>query len=91
MAVEAPVHVLARGRAKVLRFSDEGRVILLDLVEAGELFGEMSFLSGDHHPGRSQSYLEALEITELLSIPRLNFERLLSGRPSSSLCALPGF
>ena len=69
MAVELLYTVLARGRAKVLRFSDEGRVILLDLVEAGELFGEMSFLSGDHHPGRSQSYLEALEITELLSCP----------------------
>lgn len=81
----AAVHVLGHGRAKVLRFSDEGRVILLDLVEAGELFGEMSFLSGDHYPGRSQSYLEALEITELLSIPRLTFERLLSGRPSLAL------
>ncbi len=81
----AAVHVLAHGRVKVLRFSDEGRVILLDLVEVGELFGEMSFLSGDLHPALSQSYAEALEITELISIPRLTFERLLSGRPSLAL------
>ena len=39
----AAVHFLAKGRVKVLRFSDEGRVILLALFEAGELFGEMSF------------------------------------------------
>ena len=37
------IHVLSEGRAKLLRFSDEGRVILLDLVEPGDVFGTLSF------------------------------------------------
>ena len=49
------VYLLSCGRMKVLRFSDEGRVILLDLVEPGDVFGELSFLSEDSGTRRSRS------------------------------------
>lgn len=82
------VHVLSRGRMKILRFSDEGRVILLDLVEPGDVFGELAFLSentGAAHVELGPSYAEALEESTVYSIPCVTFERLLRARPSLAL------
>ncbi len=82
------VHVLSCGRMKVLRFSDAGRVILLDLVEPGDVFGELSFLSEDSgatHVGGGPSYAEALEEATVYSIPRITFERLLRTHPGLAL------
>ncbi len=74
------VHVLARGRMKILRFSDEGRVILLDLIEPGGVFGELNFVSVPSSDGGSR-YAEALEDAIVYSIPFLTFERALRQRP----------
>lgn len=75
------VHVLSGGRMKILRFSDEGRVILLDIVEPGGLFGELSFVPEPSTEGGSR-YAEALEDAVIYSIPFLMFERALRQRPS---------
>lgn len=84
----AGVHVLSRGRVKILRFSDEGRVMLLDLIEPGGVFGELSFLfatSTEGGPERGTeggpSYAEAIDDTTVYSIPGQMFERLLHARP----------
>ncbi len=81
------VHVLSDGRMKVLRFSDQGRVILLDLVEPGDVFGELSLLSEDLFAARKarSSYAEALEESTLYSIPCATFERLLHTHPRLAL------
>jgi len=82
------VHVLSRGRMKILRFSDEGRVILLDLVEPGDVFGELAFLSRDGgaaHVEVGPGYAEALEEATVYSIPCATFERLLGAHPGLAL------
>lgn len=92
------VHVLCRGRMKISRFSDEGRVILLDLVEPGDVFGDMTFLASTSSarttPASSQrrasfdsapSYAEALEDVTVYSIPHAIFERMLRARPGLAL------
>ena len=79
------VHLLARGRVKILRFSDEGRVILLDLVEAGEVFGELAGIGAPPDGTMGSCYAEALEETFVYSIPCPTFERLLVARPGLAL------
>jgi CRP/FNR family transcriptional regulator len=81
------VHVLSRGRMKILRFSDAGRVLLLELVEPGDVFGELAFLSdaGGSHVEVGPSYAEALEEATVYSIPCLIFERLLRAHPGLAL------
>ena len=78
------VHVLSGGRVKILRFSGEGRVMLLELVEPGDVFGELSFLSGDTD-GPGPSYAEALEDATVYTIPCETFERLLRACPGLAL------
>jgi CRP/FNR family transcriptional regulator len=66
---------------KILRFSDEGRVILLELVESGGLFGELGCVSTPSSD-RGSSYAEALEDAIVYSIPFRMFERALAQRPT---------
>jgi CRP/FNR family transcriptional regulator len=80
----AGVHVLTRGRMKILRFSNEGRVMLLDLVEPGDVFGELACVAGQPAEG-GPSYAEALEDTTSYSVPRETFERLLRAQPDVAL------
>ena len=78
----AGIHIVSRGRVKTLRFSDQGKVMLLDLLGPGDLFGDLSFLSERADSEPVQSYAEAFEPSELYSIPAMMFERLLRLRPS---------
>ena len=80
----AGVHVLSRGLMKTLRFSDEGRVMLLDLIEPGDVFGELSFLSRPADEG-GPNYAEAIDEAVLYSIPCVTFERMLRRRPDLAL------
>jgi CRP/FNR family cyclic AMP-dependent transcriptional regulator len=75
------VHVLSRGRMKILRFSDEGRVILLELIEPGGVFGELSF-APEPRDDCGSNYAEALEDSIVYTIPFLTFERVLRQRPT---------
>jgi CRP/FNR family transcriptional regulator len=74
----AGLHILLEGRMKTLRFSSEGRVIILELLDAGDVFGESSFVNDDL---TTPAYAEALGEVEIESIPRFAVERALASRP----------
>ena len=79
---QAGLHLLVHGRLKTLRFSAEGRVLILDVLDAGDVFGEMSILDG----GEGEPvYAEALENAEIETVPSIAFERVLRARPSLAL------
>jgi len=79
------IHVLSEGQMKILRFSGEGRVILLELVEPGGIFGEPAFgLNGVLREG-APCYAEAIQDAVLHTIPVLTFERVLRQRPQLAL------
>jgi CRP-like cAMP-binding protein len=79
---QAGLHLLLEGRMKTLRFSRDGRVIILDLLSAGDVFGEMSLVAG----GRAEpTYAEALEDVEVETVPVLLVERVLGARPALAL------
>ena len=67
---------------KTLRFSSEGRVIILELLDAGDVFGETSFVNDQ---SLVPVYAEALGEVELESIPRFTVERALASRPALAL------
>jgi CRP-like cAMP-binding protein len=76
------LHFLLEGRMKTLRFSRDGRVMILDLLSAGDVFGEMSLVPD----GRGEpTYAEALEDVEVETIPALLVERVLGARPALAL------
>jgi CRP/FNR family transcriptional regulator, cyclic AMP receptor protein len=79
---QAGLHLLLDGRMKTLRFSEEGRVMILDLLDSGDVFGEMSLVAID---GGEATFAEALEEVEIETIPRFAMERALRGRPSLAL------
>jgi CRP/FNR family transcriptional regulator, cyclic AMP receptor protein len=67
---------------KTVRFSEDGRVMILDLIDTGDVFGEMSLVDeGESEP----TFAEALEPVEIESISRFAFERALTGRPALAI------
>jgi len=78
----AGLHILIRGRMKTMRFSEKGRVMILDLLDAGDVFGEMSLVD---ELGSEATFAEALQAVEIETIPRFIFERALKGRPALAI------
>jgi CRP/FNR family transcriptional regulator, cyclic AMP receptor protein len=68
------LHLLIEGRMKLQRFTEEGRVVILELLDAGDLFGEMSLVGEDD--GES-AYAEALEEVEIETFPQFAVDRVL--------------
>jgi CRP/FNR family transcriptional regulator, cyclic AMP receptor protein len=68
----AGLHILLRGRMKMLWFSEKGRVMILDLLDAGDVFGEMSLAD---EPDPEPTFAEALQTVEIETIPRFVVER----------------
>jgi len=69
--------VIRSGKVKVSVTGPDGREIILSLLGPGEFFGELSLLDG--HPRSAD--VTTLERTELLSIRRSDFVRVIEAHP----------
>jgi CRP/FNR family cyclic AMP-dependent transcriptional regulator len=78
------MYVVREGRVKVIKGSEEGREKIMDFLEVGDFFGEMSLL--DRAP-RSAS-VKTMEPVLLLALSRTTFLDLLSRSPSLSLAVI---
>jgi len=78
------MYILVEGRVKVVLYGDSGREIILSVLRAGEIFGEMSLL--DNQP-RSASVI-ALEHTRALVLERSAFVRHLAEQPQTAIAIL---
>jgi CRP/FNR family transcriptional regulator len=76
------LHLLLDGRMKTLRFSEDGRVMILDLLDTGEVFGEMALVAEE---GVEPTYVEALEEVEIETFPRFALDGVLRGRSALAL------
>ena len=76
------LHLLLGGRMKTLRFSEDGRVMILDLLDTGEVFGEMALVAQE---GTEPTYAEALEDVEIETFPRFALDGVLRGRSALAL------
>lgn len=80
--IEARLHVLTEGQLKIVRFSSEGRALILELLDAGDLFGETSTAGEDD---LQPTYAEALTAVRFETLTALDAERVLVARPPIAL------
>ena len=75
------MYVIINGKVKVSLFSENGREVILDIIEKGGFFGEMSIL--DKMP-RSANVI-TMDKTETIMIKRNDFMNLLNRYPNISI------
>jgi CRP-like cAMP-binding protein len=78
------MYVIQKGRVKVTKLSGDGREKILELLEEGSFFGEMSLL--DSAP-RSAS-VKALTDVRILALARNDFLNVLSRSPDLALAVI---
>lgn len=71
--------VVVSGRIKIVSVSPAGAEVLLNLIEPGQVFGEMALLDGK---GRSADAIAAVD-TELITLYRRDFLPFLYGSPQA--------
>ena len=76
--------LIQKGRVKVSRMSDDGREVILSILEHGDFFGELSLIDGKV---RSAS-VTAIEDSELLLLRRGDFLTLLEEFPQITISLL---
>ena len=82
--VASQVYVVASGRLKVTSTSTSGDEVVLNLLDAGEVVGELPMLIG----GQRTATVVALEPTELVVLERREFLRFLREHPESAVTLL---
>ncbi|MFH1529557.1 MAG: Crp/Fnr family transcriptional regulator [Pseudomonadota bacterium] len=76
--------IVVTGRVAVQKESMDGRTQILHIWEAGDLLGEVALFGGDRYPASAQ----ALEASQVLSVPRDAMVRILKEEPELSLVIL---
>lgn len=75
------VYILKEGRIKITRFSDDGRELTVDILEPGDLFGELT-VAGEQV---RESSAAAMEDSYICAIKRKDFEDFIGKMPELSL------
>jgi CRP/FNR family transcriptional regulator len=73
--------VVVKGEVKLLKQTDDGREMIVEMAYPGEIFGEEAVFDGQPYPMTAQ----ALEDVELLSISRADFFAFLRDNPDLAL------
>jgi CRP/FNR family transcriptional regulator len=72
------------GQVKILRHSEEGRDVVLDVIGPGHMFGEMAVFDGAPYSSSAQS----MEDVAVVAIARADFFRLIERFPGVSLAVI---
>lgn len=75
------VLLVAKGRVKICHATPDGKQSILGFVDAGEIFGELAIIGGEHR----DEYVETTEKTTLVLIPKAAFQRILRKYPDIAL------
>jgi CRP/FNR family cyclic AMP-dependent transcriptional regulator len=78
------VYVIASGRLKVVTTSADGTDVVFNILDAGEVVGELPLLAG----GRRTATVAALEACELLVLHRRDFLQFLRTHPEAAVSLL---
>jgi CRP/FNR family transcriptional regulator/CRP/FNR family cyclic AMP-dependent transcriptional regulator len=78
------MYIIREGRVSVSKLSDDGREKILEFLEAGDFFGEMSLL--DNAP-RSASVRALVEV-RVLALSRSDFLTVLRGSPDLAMAVI---
>ena len=80
------LYVLRQGRAKVVLIGEDGREVILGVLEPGAHFGELALI--DDQP--RSAHVIAMEDSQLLILRREDFRRRVEANPSRRLGAAHG-
>lgn len=75
------VYVVKEGRVKIIRYSPDGRELMIDILEQGDIFGELT-MAGEKE---RETYAVAMEDSFICAMQRRDFEDLLSQMPGLSI------
>ncbi len=75
------VFLLKKGRVKITRLSEEGKELILAVLDTGEIFGEMALFDSDSRT----SMAETLEDAYICEISKRDFEDLVKKKPELAL------
>jgi CRP/FNR family transcriptional regulator, nitrogen oxide reductase regulator len=73
--------IVESGKVKIVKHSDTGKDLLVGVISAGEMFGEVAVLSHEPYPATA----EAMEQTKALSLGRREFVDLVKRNPNIAL------
>ncbi|MEW6721515.1 MAG: Crp/Fnr family transcriptional regulator [Thermodesulfobacteriota bacterium] len=74
-------YVVASGKVKVFKLSEEGKEQVLHVIEPGQSFAEATLFEGGAYP----AHAETLSETEMLFVPKRPFLDLLEKRPKVAI------
>lgn len=75
------VLLVAKGRVKICHVTPEGKQSILNFIDAGELFGELSLFSSNER----QEFAEAIESSTIVLIPKAVMLNLMARHPHLNL------
>lgn len=75
------VYLLKKGKVKIARLSEEGKELILAVLNTGEIFGEAAIFDADSRTNMA----ETLEDAYICEISKRDFEELLAKKPDLAL------
>jgi len=75
------IYILKEGRIKITRLTEDGKELTIDILEAGDIFGEMA-IAGEQE---RETNAEALEDSFICAMGKLDFERFIAENPGLSM------
>ncbi|MFQ5428086.1 MAG: Crp/Fnr family transcriptional regulator [Thermodesulfobacteriota bacterium] len=75
------VYILKEGRIKITRLTEEGKELTIDILEPGDIFGELA-IAGE---AQRETSAEALEDSFICAMGKGDFEKFISENPGVSL------
>ena len=74
------LYYIISGKVKTYRTHDDGKDLVMDLYSAGDFLGYVSLLEGTSHKENA----ETMEDSELVYIPKKDFEELINSSPDTA-------
>jgi CRP/FNR family transcriptional regulator len=75
------VFLLKKGRVKISKMSEDGKEVTIDIIEPGEMFGELSLVD----KGPRETIAETLDDVLLCVISKNDFEKMLQKKPDLAI------
>lgn len=74
------LYYIQKGKVKTYKTHEDGKDLVMDLFTEGDFFGYVSLLEGTTH----RENAETIEETELILIPKKDFEDLVNSNPNTA-------
>ena len=74
------LYYILKGKVKTYKTHEDGKDLVMDLYNEGDFFGYVSLLEGTVHKENA----ETIEETELVLIPKRDFEDLINSNPATA-------